>query len=346
MTKNLHELVLELTDECPLSCIHCSSNSGPSRRTKLKSIIATRLVDEARLLGAEKISFSGGEPICSPSLIPILLHAQSLNMSSEIFTCGVSADKGKHRPLSRELLSSIRDIDKTKLIFSLHGPSENIHEFITRVPNSFDCLTASLDMAVMLGIQCEINYVPLKPNADHFREILEYAIEHGVKRISVLRFVAQGRGLINRKKLQMTGKEEMSFLECIVKHKGKNGVLIRMGSPFNGTVAGDQIPCRAGQSKFVVQADGNVIPCEVFKHRDRSMWGISVYKNTIQEALSSPKIMRLRERIDHRNCMECPIHWQQLQRTLGATDERTTKKVPEHSVHAGSKGRGPIIIRS
>ena len=304
----LSELVLELTDWCPLNCKHCSSNSGPTCRNHLSGEAALRLVREASELGAAKISLGGGEPTASPNLLAVVESANRHLLAAEVFTCGAMREGDRLGPLSADLMQALASVGGVKLIFSVHGPDSNVHDGITRSPGSFACLIASLDACLARGMDGELNFVPLRPNRACLEGIVELAEARGIERVSVLRFVPQGRGLGHRAELELTRKEEDRSVEELVQLRATTEVEIRTGSPFNGIMPGNRVPCRAGQSKLVVQADGNVLPCEVFKHSERRSWGLSIHRQSLAEILCSPQLLRLRAQLAESACLDCPVH--------------------------------------
>ena len=322
---SFRELVLELADWCPQKCVHCSSDSGPTRTETLERRTAFALIDEAAELGAEKVSFGGGEPTAATAFGAVLGHVQSHGLQSEVFTCGVWLEGREAQALPARLLEEIRDLGNTKLIFSVHGPTAETHELLTNVPDSFRLMTTSLDAAVQHRIPCEVNFVPVQPNAHLLADVIRYADRHGASRMSILRFVPQGRGWRNRTVLRLSMSEESRFLDEVARYRASGRLQVRVGSPFNGTIVGDEIPCSAGLSKLVVQASGNILPCEVFKHDGRCDWGISAYHHSLREALASPRVVKLRTSVNRSYCMRCPIHGSQLGREWGAADG------PEHA---------------
>lgn len=304
----LGELVLELSDWCPLRCRHCSSNSGPDCCNRLRRDAAFRVINEAHELGFGKVSFSGGEPTASADFLGALRAAIEHGMEAEVFTCGVAVRESVLAPFSRVLIDALRDAPGAKLIFSLHGPDARAHDAISQATGSFKCLIASLDSCLGCAIRCELNFVPLRPNVDGFPNIVGLAEERGVERISILRFVPQGRGARARSELELTAEEEGEFLEDVLRLRSHTGVEIRTGSPFNDIVPGNAVPCRAGSAKLVVQADGNVLPCEVFKHHDRRGWSLNVHRSSLREIMHSPQLDALRRTLRATQCLECPVH--------------------------------------
>lgn len=328
--KGFEELTLELTDWCPSECLHCSSSSSPSCTNSLQRELALRLVDEAKLLGAAKISLGGGEPTASDSFFPVVRRVLESGMLLEVFTCGLAKTTDGITSLPRAIIENCAGLKDIKFIFSFHGANAQTHDYITQNPGSYNCLFTSLKDCLRAGIECEMNFVPLRVNVHEFTHLVNLAQDLQITRISVLRFVPQGKGAINRKELELCPEEEALFVNEVLLLRTQSSVDIRTGSPFNGIVPGNKVPCRAGTGKLVVQADGNVLPCEVFKHHKRCQWGLSVHNMKLSQIVESPQIMDLHDRLHHTNYLECPVH-----RTLRNTQKlEGTHAIPTTRVHA------------
>ncbi len=306
--KGFEELTLELTDWCPSKCLHCSSGSGPSCTNGLPYEVALRLVDEAGQLGAAKVSLGGGEPTAGESFFPVVRRVLEMGMLVEVFTCGLASTTHGITSLPPAIIESCAGIKGIKFIFSFHGASAQAHDHITQTPGSYECLMTSLKNCMQADIECEMNFVPLKVNVHEFARLISIAQGLQIPRISILRFVPQGRGALNRAELELNPEEEDFFVSEVLRQREATTVEIRTGSPFNGIVPGNQVPCRAGFGKLVVQADGNVLPCEVFKHHKRCQWDISVHNMTLSQIVESPQVSDLHDRLQYTDYLECPVH--------------------------------------
>jgi radical SAM protein with 4Fe4S-binding SPASM domain len=325
------ELTLELTDWCPSFCRHCSSNSGPNCTRQLGRALAVNLVEQAAALGAQKVGFGGGEPTASPDFLSVLRRTTELDMHAEVFTCGFGTSGQRLVPLDTGLLGGIRSLPNLKMIFSVHGGSSEVHDFVTQRAGSFAVLLESIAECRTLNLVCEINFVPMRVNVHEFASLVDLAEQLDIRRISVLRLVPQGRGFTNMGILELSAEEEDAFVAELMRLRDKRNIDIRTGSPFNGIVPGNAIACRAGSGKIVVQADGNVLPCEVFKHDERRQWNLSVHRQSLREILESEEIGALRAFLQHTSCLDCPIHKAlRLARILEAKHEQ----VPKAAVHS------------
>ena len=306
--KGFEELTLELTDWCPSKCLHCSSGSGPNCKNELPHDLALHLVDEAGQLGATKISLGGGEPTASESFLSVVRQTIKHRILVEVFTCGLTITNEGVDSLPTTIIEGCAGLKGIKFIFSFHGATAQTHDYITQTPGSYECLLSSLENCLKAGIECEMNFVPLKLNVYEFEHLTEIAKILKIAKISILRFVPQGRGALNRTELELNTEEEDSFVDKILCLRENKNIAIRTGSPFNWIIPGNKVPCRAGFGKLVIQADGNVLPCEVFKHNNRRHWGLSVHDMTLAEIIESPQVSNLYRRLQHAECLECPVH--------------------------------------
>jgi len=306
--KGFEELTIELTDWCPSKCLHCSSGSGPSCTSELPYELALGLVNEAGQLGAAKVSLGGGEPTACESFLPVVRRALETGMLVEVFTCGLATTTHGITSLPPAIIESCAGIKGIKFIFSFHGATAQTHDYITQTPGSYEYLLTSLKNCMQAEIKCEMNFVPLRVNVNDFGPLINIATDLQIPRISILRFVPQGRGALNRAELELNPEEEDFFVSEVLRQREATTVEIRTGSPFNGIIPGNQVPCRAGFGKLVVQADGNVLPCEVFKHHKRCQWGLSVHNMTLPQILESSQLLDLHKRLQYANCLECPVH--------------------------------------
>ena len=242
------------------------------------------------------------------NFLPVVRRTIERRMLVEVFTCGLTVTPEGVDSLPTAIIEGCAGLRGVKFIFSFHGATAQTHDFITQTHGSYECLLTSLKNCLHAGIECEMNFVPIKVNVDEFEHLIEIAESLKIAKISILRFVPQGRGALNRSELELNSEEEDSFVNELIQLREVKNIEIRTGSPFNGIVPGNKVPCRAGFGKLVVQADGNVLPCEVFKHHERSKWDLSVHNMTLTRIIESQQILHLHNQLRKANCLECPVH--------------------------------------
>lgn len=212
---DLEEIKIELTKNCSLSCIHCSSNASSGNPLQLTREVVLSLLSQSSELEVKSIVFSGGEPLLWPWIADAVRTCSVLGLRSSIYSTGINLiDDG-----AKEIVA-LADLGLSRAIFSLHSPFKPQHEEITRKLGSFDETVAVMKELGENGVAREIHFVPLQINYQQLAELLELAEGLRISKISILRFVPQGRGVILKNSREMlTQKETVELRKLILNCK-------------------------------------------------------------------------------------------------------------------------------
>jgi len=255
----LNEMKIEVTYNCLLSCIHCSSNANPKNKLEMTKEKCIEIIDDAVSMGLKKIIFSGGEPFLWEGLIDVVTHSKEQGLNCSIYTSGNCVEL-------KEILIKLKLVGIDKLIFSLFSDIENEHDRVTRKLNSFNNTIRAINLAQSLQIQTEIHFVILASNYKKLTGIIDIAKKYKIKRISALRFVPQGRGALIKKFDSLNKKQYLELRKIILDLQLNNKEIeIRTGSPFNVLLLNNEPECLAAQDRLVVAPDLNIYPCDAFK---------------------------------------------------------------------------------
>jgi radical SAM protein with 4Fe4S-binding SPASM domain len=221
------------------------------------------LLHEGRELGVEKVAFTGGEPLLVSYLPDAIRLAASLGIHTSIYTCG--AVDGDLTPLSFAYASQLADAGLRRFIFSVYSHSPKVHNAITRY-GSFDATVAAIKNALRTNVPAEVHFVAMRRNFRDLPQLVKTASGWGVDRVSILRFVAHGRG-VNIAERDDLGPDEMRELrDMIVDARVSHpNMTIRAGSPLNILGIG-HTPCDAAQDVLVINHRGEIFPCDAFKN--------------------------------------------------------------------------------
>lgn len=260
----LNEITIEITQQCPNQCVHCSSLSCPAKTTCLSLQTVMEVVDDAVSLGCESISLSGGEPFLHPELPQIVNHITKHNILCNIYTSGICYVEGEPTSVPVDILEGLNGM-VGKYIVNVESSDEDTYNKIMGTSfHGFDMMKQFINDAVAIGEVVEAHFVPMKVNYKQIPSVVEMCNQLGVSKVSFLRFVAQGRGLENEKDLLLNDHElsetHKLMRECAV----NNSDGIRLGIPFSE--CNGQISCLTGTIKLDIRYDGNVYPCEAFKN--------------------------------------------------------------------------------
>ena len=252
----LRDLKIEVTHQCTLACIHCSSESLISNFKEISNNDCLRIINEASHLGVKEISFSGGEPLLWGSLINAIERASVLNISSTIYTSG-NIDNFEI------LISDIAKMKIKKFVFSLYSNASTEHDRVTRKRESFERTLSAMEITKKFKIPVEVHFVAMSNNFDQLSEIVELSKSKKVGVVSVLRFVPQGRGrLLNSASLNLKQNIE---LKSIIKQIRNTGYKLRTGSPWNFLMVNEEPMCLSAIDKLIIGPDMQIYPCDAFK---------------------------------------------------------------------------------
>lgn len=259
----LKEITIEVTQQCPNNCVHCSSFSCLRKTTYLSTDIIIEIINDALALGCRTFNISGGEPFLHPGLLQIVDYIDKHGVQCCIYTSGISMANGKPAIVPMRLLQSLKDkVDK--YIVNVEAADEITYNRIMGTSfGGFGLMKTFIKEAVGLGDIVEAHFVPMKFNYHQIHDVVKMCADLGVSRVSFLRFVPQGRGFENRNDIQLN-EVEVSRVKTMMEECVKNNASsIRIGIPLSSCK--NRINCLTGTDKLVVRYDGNVYPCEAFK---------------------------------------------------------------------------------
>ena len=163
--------------------------------------------------------------------------------------------------LSKEDLTKLQELGLDKIVFDYQGATPETFQKLTG-QNHFTIVSTSLIRASIVGLETDVHFIPLKDNIEEFKDLIELLNIAGIKNLSILNFVPQGRGLINKESLMLNSSEMNRFKEIFNQYKNKFAGHIRVGIPL---ISEDKHLCTAGLDKMLIKYDGTVLPCPAFK---------------------------------------------------------------------------------
>lgn len=256
----LNELTIEITKQCPMECLHCSSRSNWASLKALEPEPIISFAKEAKSLGLCEIALSGGEPLAHPFFSTIVSNLQSLELYVVLYTTGIRQIDSKRNSIVWELES----VFPNKVIFSVFSHLSNIHDEITQIEGSHQLTCTALYNTLKANIPCEVHIVPMSTNITEIETTIDWLLDLGVGKVSLLRLVRQGRARDNWNKISPASDDWTHFCHWASKAHSHYGDRVRFGVPL-ANIAGQYMTCHAGRGKLLVRSDGAIFPCEAFK---------------------------------------------------------------------------------
>lgn len=214
----LKEISFEIIQKCPNNCIYCSSNSNCQSKNIISYDVFKRTIDDAIDLGLQRICISGGEPFLHQDIIKFIQYTKKQNLEVFIYTSGIILDStGEYSFISKDILKQLNEIGLDRLIFNVQSSDESLYNTIMGTQNCFNLMTASIKHSVEVGLFCEIHFVPMKLNYNQVYSVLEMARELGVRQVSFLRLVLQGRALQNKDMIDLSKHMKDELMNILVR---------------------------------------------------------------------------------------------------------------------------------
>lgn len=135
-----------------------------------------------RSLGKDEVDLSGGEPTIRKDLIEIIGYAKEIGYKTIcIITNGLVAS-------NKEFCKKLKDAGLNDVLFSLHGPNKEMHDYLTSVRGSHDKILQAMDNMAKLGINIRINTVINNLNYRNLDEYFTFVRLYNPKAINLLVF--------------------------------------------------------------------------------------------------------------------------------------------------------------
>jgi MoaA/NifB/PqqE/SkfB family radical SAM enzyme len=189
--QRMERLELHLTYTCPERCVFCSEEHRMQtyRRYPVTwARVATVLRQQAER-GVRNVHLTGGEPTIHPRFVDVLVLAKKLGMRTSVGTIGTM--------LAREDFAKQAIPNLDEALFSLHGPSAEVHDALTRRKGSFDTVTQAIRLARSLrpDFGVYINTVATRRNLARLPETAALANDLGATLLVVSNLTPEGLGL-------------------------------------------------------------------------------------------------------------------------------------------------------
>ena len=157
---------ISLGGSCNSHCTFCYTEwirAVPDLQTNQVKDVIDRI---AAIGTVETLIFSGGEATIRQDLVSLFEYANQAGFSNiALQTHGRELKKFK-------LVERLVELGLNKVLLSLHGPNEKIHDSITGSPGSFLEALEGLRHLRTLSVESEINTVMCKENYRHLSEIV------------------------------------------------------------------------------------------------------------------------------------------------------------------------------
>ena len=255
----LKEVIIELTKQCNLSCIHCGSGCERVLRKDELSIKRWKgLISELSEMKVKKIVFSGGEPTLKPGLGELLVFAHSLGIKVGFISNGFLA-------FSRPLQEAISQSCPFAIGLSIDGLKKT-HNIVRGNKDSWKRLMKNISILQEIGVQiCAVSTL----HALNHRELPRLASFLEFAEIDSWQLqLAMPSGRMKQRSELLLGEKDFKALCLTVTALRKSHPKLNIQAadcfgmaPSDSIRSGYWSGCTAGIHSMAIDACGNVMAC-------------------------------------------------------------------------------------
>ena len=285
----LKEVKIELTNKCSRNCKHCSSNATSSigNLKILDFEDVSRIIKEAKLMGADTIVFTGGEPLMYDGLPELVELTSKLGMKSTIYTFAYRTDETLNK--YRQLI----DLGLSKIVYSL-ADSLSDEEDISVFNKVFENNNARLGF----------HYTVSKDSFSRLEQVVNETVETFKSRcyfdrVSLLRFVPHGKGTTD---MDLSKEELLAIKNLYLNSNDKDK--IRLGTPWN-ILGIENTPCIIADEIMIIGFDGIAYPCDSIKYFTKLGISGNIRENSLMEMYNSEYFSYIRKFNTDNSCFVC-----------------------------------------
>jgi pyruvate-formate lyase-activating enzyme len=184
--QTFHNIFLYVTERCQLRCGHCYMGDRLERGLSLTKEAAFKIISNCRKIGAEYITFLGGEPTLHPDL------PQMVNRALELGYSQVTIDSNGLNPLG---ILAIPPGHLHYVSISLDGATPTSHEAV-RGNGTFRKTRETIETLISRGYSIRINCTVFRFNLPEAGSLLDYADRVGISLVNFHSFSEEGYGAV------------------------------------------------------------------------------------------------------------------------------------------------------
>lgn len=299
-----------LTERCNSRCRYCLCWKVDYKDEPTTDEIIKALESLARL-GADKVTFAGGEPLLRDDLETFVMKAKELGMYTNVTTNGISATPQRVRSLAKAGLQS--------LTWSLDTLDPKVYQFVRGVPLApiLANLEAAFDVCKEIpSLEMNISMVITKVSVDSALDVIRYAHNHNMFINPQIVHPAwysewfDKEGKLSKSVMFAPEDEEKlsELVETILKMKAEGYRIYTNSSYLRGIPAfgtRHEVPegfhCRSGYSTISINSHLDFYSCQ-----EAGIMG-NLRKDKLEDVWFSRKWQESREKMYQVKCSKCWI---------------------------------------
>ncbi|MGI6395384.1 MAG: radical SAM protein [bacterium] len=244
---------IELTNCCNERCVHCYIPHHWKEETLEKEVVLN-VLDQTAEMGTLGLTLSGGEPMLHPDFIEILQHARKKDFSVTILS--------NLTLLNEKILNAIKEANINGIQVSLYSMNPLEHDFITKLPGSFEKTLKSIQLLFENDIPVQISCPVMKINRHSYKNVMKWAYDHKMKAYTDFIMMAQSNFDTHNLDNRISIAETEELLRDIISVDQEYRTLLKIEpKPIDVEKYKKKPVCGVAVDNICLAANGNYYPC-------------------------------------------------------------------------------------
>jgi len=314
-----YHIFLNITDDCNYRCLYCYNTSGVTRNY-MDQQTAQKIIEQMINLPNNKVCIliHGGEPLLNFPLIKNIVEYIKLTKCNKKIELFIQTNAS----LMNDEIAKFLNDSGIQISISLDG-SEKTHNKWRQYENSkgtyYDTMKG-IDILNRNHVKYNVLTVLTSANYSKTGKVVEHFYKQGIDLMGIAYFNPAGRGYKNKSQIQISSNQlyiaMMNLLRKLIKYNGKikertiSSLLLNILTKKRKNLC-MRSPCGAGTSLLSFTPQGDIYPCDDFRHINEFKIG-NIWDGDLLNILEkSPVIASFSKRVvdNISKCRECEWKW-------------------------------------
>jgi len=242
--------LVQIDERCNLHCAHCFVSATRHGQSMALASITSLLIPRLAECAVERVTLTGGEPTIHPQFLDVVRAFRDADMQVGVCTNATT--------LGQPQIAALARIGGVHCNVSLDGFRPESHGKFRGDRASFQTTVATVQALAGAGLLQGLLCTPNSLAQDiEYRELCEFAVEHGATYVLMNPLSSMGRGVRARGRLAATEQRMRHIAELTAPFHGPSLDVVHIRFPSEGKpLAG----CQAGTIIYVL-TPGEVTVC-------------------------------------------------------------------------------------
>lgn len=212
-TMRMNRIELEISNPCNEHCVHCYRHCLNSKKGFLSDFQAKNVLEQAKSIGAENVTVTGGESLLNPAWRKICKITETLGFRLSLFTNGSLMTKS-----DADFISTLKNLKEVQI--SLYSLEDEVHDKITRLKGSCENTKHAIKMLRERNVPVFVSCPAMQENKKYFPTLMRKMDAENIPSCVDLMIFGSSNYKGENLSHQLTEKDLEDFFPVAMENKG------------------------------------------------------------------------------------------------------------------------------